>query len=503
MTRSRILALRAGLLCGAWGLLIGVLGCKSKEQEKAELPPPVVTVAPPVERMVTQYEYVTGRFVPIDQVTVRARVTGELKKIDFQPGHEVRGPQKRAESDKGWFKLTEQTFRELRRAKVPDAVLTKLQPLQDKELSREEAQKEIAGALGAEDAKRFQDNIVKLAGDRVIEGEKLFQIDPAQFEADVAKAKASLETAKAELKVAEAMVSVSLAKEDTTKKSYNRQQASFMMGGGSEAERDIAKGLYDEAAAAVLAAKAKVVLSAAQVLASDAALESAELNLGYCTIRAEISGIVGDRLKTEGNLITQNTTDLTTIVRADKLDAAVDVDEATLRRLREAAREGKIQLPKSGHFPAEAGLGGPESGYPLKGYIDFTNNQVDQKTGTIRMKARFDNTKPEAGPRELVAGMYVRTRAPIGAPVRSMLVPESAFGSDQGTKYLYLLGPENKAVRMDAQLGVQDGEMRVVESVEVPGSGKARPLSPDDKVIISGIQRVRPGMVVDPKPPKK
>jgi membrane fusion protein, multidrug efflux system len=425
MTRSRIVALRLSFLCGGWGLLLGVLGCGSNDPPKADLPVPIVTVDPPVERMVTRYEYATGRTAPLEQVDVRARVSGYLKAIYFQEGREVK------------------------------------------------------------------------------KGDKLFEIDPEPFVADLNKAKATLETAEAELKTSEADQVRAESRQNTTKLSYDREEDSFKKGVGSEAARDIAKGMFDEAVASLLAAKAKVKLSTAKTDEGKASVRLAELNLGYCSISAEIGGVVGDRLVTVGNLVSANVTLLTTIVAVEKMDVAFDVDENTLRRIEQAVRDGKIKVPAPGEIPAEAGLGGPEDGYKLKGYINFANNQFDQKTGTRRMKARFDNQKPLTGPRLLSAGMYARVRVPLGAPVRSMLVPESAFGSDQGIEFLYLLGPENKAIRVDATLGVQEGELRVVESVEVPGEGKPRPLTLEDKVIVSGIQRVRPNMTVDPKPPKK
>jgi multidrug efflux pump subunit AcrA (membrane-fusion protein) len=141
--------------------------------------------------------------------------------------------------------------------------------------------------------------------------------------------------------------------------------------------------------------------------------------------------------------------------------------------------------------------------YPLKGRINFANNQVDQKTGTIRMKARFDNPKPPTGARVLAAGMYARVRVPIGEPVKAMLVPDSAFGSDQGVRFLFIIGPDNKAIRWNATAEMQEGDMRVVDSIEIPGKEKPRPLSPNDQIITTGIQRVRPNMVVDPKPAAK
>jgi multidrug efflux system membrane fusion protein len=388
----------------------------------------MVTVARPTERMVTRYEFATGRTAPLEQVEIRARVSGYLKSIRFQPGREV------------------------------------------------------------------------------TKGAPLFLIDPEPFEAELAKAKAALETAEADLKSAEADQLRAEAKRDTTKKSYDREEESLKKGVGSPQTRDIAKGMYDEAAAATLSAKAKVILSKAKIDESKASYRSAELNLGYCTIDAPISGIVGDQLVTEGNLVTGgvgNTTLLTTIVAIDKMDVTFDVDESTKQRIEAAVRQGKIKELKAGEVPVEAGVSIHGTGYPLKGVIVFQDNRVDEKTGTIRLKARFDNPKPPTGQRLLAAGMYTRVRVPIGEPVLSMLVQDAAFGSDQGIRFLYLVGPDNKATRWNANTGNLEEGVRVVESVEIPGREKPRPLTRDDRIIVTGIQRVRPGMTVEPKPAAK
>jgi RND family efflux transporter MFP subunit len=425
MTGSNNGIVRAAVLGGFVVILVGFAGCGSGKQEKAELPPPMVTVAPPIERTVTRYETATGRVQAIDSVEIRARVSGYLKVISFQPGREVK------------------------------------------------------------------------------KGDPLFTIDPEPFQADLAKAKASVEVAEADLKAAEAESTRSEAKLVTNKKTYDREQEAFVKGVGSEMVRDVAKGAYEEANASALGAKAKIKLSKAKIDEGKASAHTAELNLGYCTITAPISGIVGDRLVTEGNLVTANSTLLTTVVSVDKMDVGFDVDENTLQRIQQAVREGKIKVNAPGEIPAEAGISIHGAGYPLNGKINFSDNQFDQKTGTIRMKARFDNAKPAVGQRLLAVGMYARIRVPIGEPVKAMLVPDSAFGSDQGIKFLYLIGPENKAIRMDAKIGLLEGDMRVVESVDVPGEGKPRPLTPSDQVIISGLQRVRAGMIVDPKQAKK
>lgn len=418
-------AARAALLAAVLGL---AAGCgKSGDAGKADLPPPVVTVAPPVERAVTRYEYATGRAEPLEQVEIRARVSGYLTAVKFEPGSEVK----------------------------KDAVL--------------------------------------------------FEIDPEPFKADLARAKANLATAEADLASSEADLIRAQSRESTTKISYDREEAALKKGVGAEATRDVAKGAYDEAVAVVKATNAKIKQGGAKIEEARANVRNAELNLGYCTIKAPITGQIGDKLVTEGNLVTGgvgNTTLLTTIVAEDKMDVAFDVDENRLQRVQQAVRDGAIKTPTQGQIPVEGGVALHGTAYPLKGFINFSDNRFDAKTGTVRMKARFDNPKPAVGDRLLAAGMYARVRVPIGAPVQSMLVPDSAFGSDQGIRHLYLVGADNKAVRYDAATGAQEGDLRVVESVDAPGEGKPRPLTAGDRVIVSGIQRVRPGMPVDPKPAK-
>jgi RND family efflux transporter MFP subunit len=428
MARVNIAIIGPSFLIGAATALMGLVGCGGKGPENAELPPPWVTVSAPVERMVSQYEFARGRCEPLEQVQIRARVSGYLNKVLFEPGREVE------------------------------------------------------------------------------KGKLLCEIDPEPFKADLAKASASLASAEFDLQTSKAELIKTEARQYTTKQTYDREEAAYKKGVGSLADRDIAKGTYDEAVATFQASNARIKVANAKIAEGNANVKTAELNLGYCSIKAPIAGIVGDKLVTEGNLVTGgvgNTTLLTTIVAVEKMDVAFDVDENTLERIQQSVREGRIKAPGPGEIVAEAGLSLHGAEYPLKGKINFADNQFDQKTGTIRMKARFDNPKPSAGTRLLTAGMYARVRVPIGEPVKSMLVPETAFGFDQGIRYLYVVGPDNKAIRLDASTGNLDGDMRVVESVVAPGEGKPRPLSLADQVIVTGIQKIRPGITVDPKPAKK
>jgi len=343
-------------------------------------------------------------------------------------------------------------------------------------------------------------------GKEVEKGQLLFEIDPEPYKADLSRAKAGLATAEAELSTAEAEVVRAGTRVGTTKTEYDREEKAFNSGAGSTSARDKAKGDFDEASATLRTAQAKVRVANAKIEEAKAQIQTAALDLSYCTIKAPIAGVVGDRLVTEGNLVTPgqaNSKPLTTIVADEKMDVAFDVDENTFESIEQAVREGKIEVLRPGEIPAEVGLAIHGAGYPLKGFVNFKDNRIDAKTGTIRIKARFDNPRPANGFRVLADGMYTRVRVPIGKPVKSMLVPEAALGSDQGIKYLYIVGPENKVVRLDIETGALEGEMRVVESVKLPGEGKPRPLTASDRVIVTGLQRIHPGMIIDPKPVAK
>ena len=131
------------------------------------------------------------------------------------------------------------------------------------------------------------------------------------------------------------------------------------------------------------------------------------------------------------------------------------------------------------------------------------NNTIDAKTGSIRLKAQFLNPKGENSEvRQLTPGMAARVRLPMGEPAKKWLIPDSAIGSDQGNKFLFVV-VEGKAVRLDATLGAQADGMRVIESVQGIGDKTPRPLGAGDAVIINGLQRVRPGAPVEIIAPAK
>jgi RND family efflux transporter MFP subunit len=397
---NRALTCRLGLsITAVLGLLSFTLltaGC-SHDPGKEEMPPPEVTVATPVEQELIDYERFSGRTEPLEQVEIRARVSGYLTKIHF------------------------------------------------------------------------------LAGAEVTKGQPLFEIDIRQYQD-------ALDRAEAEVARADARVSRLTAELERARQAF--------------AKDAISRADYDKAVGDLAEGKAAVVYTKTQV-------SSAKLDVEFTKIDAPLSGMIGDRLVTEGNLVTGgqgNTTLLTTIVAVDPMDAVFDLDENTLQRLMKDVREGRIKLQaQGGGIPAELGLNVDATAFPFKGAINFVNNRVDPKTGTIRVKARFPNPKPAVGSRPLVAGVFARIRVPIGEPRKVLVVPESSLGEDQGSRYLYVVDDKNTAVRLNVTPGSLENGMREILNVKGSGDASPRALRPDERVIVKGIQRVKPGRVVDPK----
>jgi multidrug efflux system membrane fusion protein len=255
-------------------------------------------------------------------------------------------------------------------------------------------------------------------------------------------------------------------------------------------------------------------------------VDQAQLNVQWTQVRASITGRMSRTLVTRGNLIVANQTMLTTIVSQDPMFAYFDVDEPTMLRVQRLIREGKFTPARAESAPRNlpvvgataAGLlaspGIPasllaapalvagrlawrgkvylslanEEDFPHVGYVDFVNNVVDPSTGTLQVRGVFANPRPAVGDRLLSPGQFVRIRVHIGPPHPALLVPQGAIGTDQNIQYVYVVDEQNKVVRRDVKLGIEQEGMQVIEGVR-----------PDERVIIEGVQHVHPGAVVQPK----
>jgi membrane fusion protein, multidrug efflux system len=203
----------------------------------------------------------------------------------------------------------------------------------------------------------------------------------------------------------------------------------------------------------------------------------ARLNLEFTEVRSPIAGRAGRAMVTEGNLVEPGATVLTTVVSLHPVYVYFEGDEQVFLRSADLARDGA----RNAVF---VGLSN-EEGFPHEGVLDFVDNQVDPRTGTIRSRAVLDNHD-----RAFTPGLFARVRLQGSASDTALLVDEKAVLTDQDRKYVYVLGPDNKALRRDITLG------RTVDGLRIVSAG----LQPGDQVIVHGVQKVFfPGMAVAPQ----
>ncbi len=229
----------------------------------------------------------------------------------------------------------------------------------------------------------------------------------------------------------------------------------------------------------------------ARVNAYEKNKEVYKLNREFANVVAPISGMVSRYYLTLGNLVNQDQTLLTTIVSLDPIYAYFDMDEPTLLRIRKAINEGKIRAKRANglRVPVFMGLQG-EAGFPHEGTINFVNNQLNPTTGSILVRGIFPNPKPSGGTRLLSPGMFVRIRLPIGDPHSAILVIDKAISSDQGIKFVYVVDKDHKVqYRRVTTTFLEDDGLRVV----------TEGLKPDELIVVSGLQQVRPRMTIQPE----
>ena len=215
-------------------------------------------------------------------------------------------------------------------------------------------------------------------------------------------------------------------------------------------------------------------------------MERAQLDLGFTKVTAPVSGRISRYFVTVGNLVQAGDltggTLLTTIVSVDPMYAYFDVDEHTVLRVKQLIREGKAKTPDDVEIPVSLGLAN-ENGHPHRGSIHFIDNQVNPKTGTLRVRGVFPN-KDEA----LSPGYFARVRVPIGVPHKALLVTERALDTDQGQKVVYVVDKDNRVASRPVRLGaLHDGLREITDG-----------LKPGERVIVNGLQLVQPGMTVEP-----
>ncbi|OBY06327.1 efflux transporter periplasmic adaptor subunit [Rhizobium leguminosarum bv. trifolii] len=295
-------------------------------------------------------------------------------------------------------------------------------------------------------------------GMTVMKGTKLFGIERDTYQAQLDQAKASLASQQ--------------ASQVGAKQEYDRQLNLSKQQVTTQTAVDSAKATLDEANASILNAQAN--------------LDLATINLGYTEVLAPFDGTVTDHLVDIGALVgVSGPTKLASIVQTDPLYAYFNVSETQVLMIKESlAKQGhtfkQTDLPS---IPAEIGLQ-TEQGYPHKGHLDYVSPQLDASTGTLQVRALFDNKD-----RAMLPGLFVRVRVPVGHNDKALLVRDDAIGTNQLGSYLLVLGKDDVIEQKQVKTGQREGALRVIDSG----------LDPADWVVTQGIQQAIPGRKVTPE----
>jgi len=297
-------------------------------------------------------------------------------------------------------------------------------------------------------------------GDFVKEGQTLFTIEPDEYQAIYNQSLSKITVWESKLEVAKADLA--------------RRKATMAASRGAVSQEE-----YEQYVAAVREADAN--LASAKADANRTAID-----LKYTVVAAPISGRIDRAFVSKGTLLTggvSSGTLLTKIVDEQPMYVYFDVDERSLLKYMR-------QRDKSQTAPGNMSQRGidcylqlaDEKDFPHKGKLDFIESEVSTGTGTARIRGVFEN-KDDA----LASGLFVRVRIPASQPYQAILIPERALATDQSVKYVYVVGDDGVATRRTVELGPQRGEMRIISSG----------LKPGERVIVKGLQRVRPGQKVE------
>lgn len=363
----------------ATAILFALSSCG--EAPHAPPPPPPVTVAKPVKQEIIDMDEYVGRFVAVNTVEIRARVSGYLEKVHFKDGA-----------------------------------------------------------------------IVK-------EGDLLFSIDKRPFQNTLDQAKGALAQARANLAFA---------------------KADIERGAKLLTDKTISQQVYEQRTQTLRIAEAAVA-------SNEAAVRQAELDLQFTELRAPITGRIGDRRVSPGNLVTGgntgSTTLLATIVSIDPIHFEFTADEGAFLRYERLSHNGKDQGSRYTSTPVKLKLL-DEKEFKHKGTIDFVDNVIDQSSGTIRGRAVLPNADGFLTP-----GMFARIQVPASPKYEALLVPDEAIGSEQVRKFVYVVDGDNTVRQKFVTLGTLQGPLRVIKSG----------IEPDDRIIVNGLMRARPGAKVTPQ----
>jgi RND family efflux transporter MFP subunit len=292
-------------------------------------------------------------------------------------------------------------------------------------------------------------------GAEVKAGDLLFVIEPAPFEAALDSAKAALQKADASLGLAQADLA--------------RTEPLVKRGALTAQELDVKR--------------ADVATALADVASAKAALRQAELDLAYTQVKSPIAGRVSRHMVDVGNLVQPGETVLTRVESYDPIHVYFSVSESDVTEFLRSNSEKARQSLRDNPPALFMGLSG-EDGFPHEGKLDFTELGVDPQTGTQMRRGEFPNAD-----QKLVPGLFARVRLPIGSPEPALMIPDRAIATDQRGEYVLVVNEKNTVEYRLVKLGMRVAGMRVVSDG----------LQANEWIVINGLQRARPGAVVNPE----
>ncbi len=361
-------------------VLLTLTQCKS-DKDAAGAPPPAmpIQVAVPLSKSVAITEIYTGRFTPVEEVDLQARVSGYLESVHFTEGQKVE------------------------------------------------------------------------------KGDLMFRIDPRVFDAALSRAEAVLKQANARLNLAKS----TLARADKLVKqsAVSREEFDTRESELAQAEADLA--------------------------AAEAALRSVQLDREFADVHAPISGIAGRFNVTVGNYISggmAGATLLTTIVPHNPIYCNFEVDERRVLEFTRMFFDGKTGGREGEKMKVEIAVSDRDE-FEFQGIVDYSENQLDRETATLQIRAKVGNENEFLTP-----GLFARVRVPIGEPAERLLVKDAALGFDQDKRFAWVLKEDDTVEKRYVETGTLEGDLRIVTGG----------LDKDEKIAISGIQLLRPGMPFAP-----
>jgi len=304
----------------------------------------------------------------------------------------------------------------------------------------------------------YIDKVAFTEGSQVKRGDLLFVIDPRPYRAEYDRAAADVKRFKTALELARIEL--------------GRVQRLRDSGAVSEEELD--------------ERKSSVAQGEANVAGSEAALETASLNLNFTQVASPIAGRVSRAEVTRGNLVTggiNGGTLLSSVVSMDPIYLYFDADEQSYLRYTQTAHSGVGPSSNDAQNPVQIGLAN-EEGFPHAGAVDFVDNQLNPQTGTIRARAVLQNKSGQFTP-----GLFARVQLLVSGEYSAILIEDRAVNTDQNQKYVLLLGANNQIEYRKVKLG------RIIEGLRIVREG----LKPGDVIVVNGAQRVHPGITVAPQ----